>query len=440
MRAGKNGSPDEILRERCLGEIAPLLAAAKSIDSLSPAQKQQVRRRIVRTLFRAHPIRVRFRLAPVLVGVGLLVAGGVAFATAERLGLIRRAVDAPAPADAFSKATSAESHKHRAGRPIHAVRPAAAEMREESSGETGAVKPAVVLPDIPTPLLDGAAPSRTWVWAPIAPVSAPPTTAALAPIGRAVPSLTSSRASVVASADRPRAATRKLALGTPYLAEPVGAIAQGSALRPISFGAEPPPASPVLPTVPEARATLAPAAATPVPSPSARPEGELFPRHTTSDPALFGQALRKLRNEGNPAAALSLLQEHAQAYPHSVLGGERSSLEVEALLALHRDREALQRLDDMALDRLPRSGERFVVRGELRAGARRWREAEADFDKALASKSGSPAWHERALWGRAVARLRYGDQEDGLADVKRYRDMYPKGRFAAEAAKFFMNR
>jgi len=91
----------------------------------------------------------------------------------------------------------------------------------------------------------------------------------------------------------------------------------------------------------------------------------------------------------------------------------------------------------MALDRLPRSGERLVVRGELRAAARRWPEAKTDFDRALAQVSGSPAWHERALWGRGVARLRLEEREGGLADLERYLATYPKGRFAAEAAKFF---
>jgi len=109
----------------------------------------------------------------------------------------------------------------------------------------------------------------------------------------------------------------------------------------------------------------------------------------------------------------------------------------DALLALHRNREALARLDGMALDEIPRSGERFVVRGELRAAARRWLEASADFDRALSRVSGSPVWHERALWGRGVARLRCGEREAGLADIESYLDRYPKGRFAAEAVKFF---
>lgn len=159
-----------------------------------------------------------------------------------------------------------------------------------------------------------------------------------------------------------------------------------------------------------------------------------------SDQVLFGQAMRKLRWEHDPSAAFAALQEHERAYPKSALRGERTVLEVEALLALHRDAEALGRLDAMSLDDLPRSGERFVLRGELRAGVRRWQDATADFDQALARVSGAPAWHERALWGRGVTRLRCGEKEAGLADIEAYRDRYPHGRFAMEADKLLSGR
>jgi hypothetical protein len=200
-------------------------------------------------------------------------------------------------------------------------------------------------------------------------------------------------------------------------------------VAPPSAPAVPAPAAPSAPPL-----VLAPSAAPGAPAvaaPAAAPPPLL------TDQALFGQALRKLRQENDATSALALLREHTRAYPKSALAGERSALEVEALLALRRGRDALALLDGMALDKLPRSGERFVVRGELRAAARRWREAEADFDRALAQVSGSPAWHERALWGRGVARLRQNERDSGMADITRYHDTYPKGRFAAEAAKFF---
>jgi hypothetical protein len=428
MKASKSGSPDEI-RERFLGEIAPFLAAAGNIESLSPAQKQQVRKRISRTLFRFHSLHVRFRLAPVFVGVGLLVAGGVAFATAERLGLIRR-ID-QGPPSSLAKATS-DAHKRRTAHPRHAVQQDGL-LAEDAAEDAAKVEASIALPEVPDPLLSAPTTASTLVWSPIVQGRRPTSVQPANPAAFWKPSYAPriARTPVPSFAKNLSQPARTVALATPYLAEPAPPTTQPRA--PLFAPSVPVPAA--LPArqdvVPHADApSLAPAAPAKV-----EPEKRL-----PSDAVLFGQALRKLRNENNPTAALSALQEHAQAYPRSAISGERNALEVEALLALHRDREALQKLDGMALEELPRSGERFVVRGELRAAARRWQEAKADFDHALSRVSGSPAWHERALWGRGVAYLRCGEQEPGMADIERYRDLYPKGRFAAEASRFFTRR
>jgi hypothetical protein len=206
---------------------------------------------------------------------------------------------------------------------------------------------------------------------------------------------------------------------------------------------EAPRTAPVLaaedPPSTSAASPLAPASVAPI-APLPPPQHPLAKKSLPSDQVLLGLAMRKLRWEHDPSAAFAALQEHEREYPKSALRGERTELEVEALLALHRDAEALGRLDAMSLDQLPRSGERFVLRGELRAGVRRWQDATADFDQALARVSGAPAWHERALWGRGVTRLRCGEREAGLADIEAYRDRYPHGRFAAEAGKLLSRR
>ena len=150
---------------------------------------------------------------------------------------------------------------------------------------------------------------------------------------------------------------------------------------------------------------------------------------------MLGRALRSLRNDHDPVAALDILARHAALFPQSPLVSERAVLEVEALLALGRRDEALVRLDGMSLDNTPRSAERYVVRGELRSRAQRWREAGADFDRVVAGGRGTPAWQERALWGRAVARTHAGDQAGARADLQLYLQRYPTGRFAAEAAR-----
>jgi len=151
--------------------------------------------------------------------------------------------------------------------------------------------------------------------------------------------------------------------------------------------------------------------------------------------AMLGKALRSLRTDRDPAGALAILARHEAQFPQSPLASERSVLEVEALLALGRNDEALLRLDRMSLDYTPRSAERYVVRGELRARAQRWREAGADFDQALAHGRGTSLWQERALWGRAVTRTRAGDQTGARADLQLYLQIYPTGRFASEAAR-----
>jgi tetratricopeptide (TPR) repeat protein len=150
---------------------------------------------------------------------------------------------------------------------------------------------------------------------------------------------------------------------------------------------------------------------------------------------MLGQAMRRLRNDHDPAGAIEVLTRHAALFPQSPLASERSVLEVEALLALGRRDEALLRLDCMPLDNTPRSAERYVVRGELRARARRWSEAGADFDQAMAHSKGSPASRERALWGRAATRTHTGDRAGARADLQLYLQLYPTGRFASEAAR-----
>jgi tetratricopeptide (TPR) repeat protein len=149
---------------------------------------------------------------------------------------------------------------------------------------------------------------------------------------------------------------------------------------------------------------------------------------------MLGEALRNLRTQHNPAGALDILTRHAALFPQSSLASERSILEVEALLALARNDEALVRLDRMSLDNTPRSIERYVVRGELRARAQRWGEAGADFGLALANARRASTWQERALWGRAMARSHTGEQTGARVDLQNYLQLYPKGRFASQAA------
>lgn len=457
MRASKNPPSDDI-RERYLGEIAPLLDAARQIDSLTEVQTRQVRKRIVRTLFRTRFLSFRVRLVPVLAALGMLVIGGAAFAMAERLGFLPKLGAKTPSVPAVQPKQEVRKHRGSGARAMgraHVTDPP--EAAGNASDPVTSTGTAVVLPAIPDPLLLPIAEASTSGWSLLSETRAPKPALPATPVAAVERGATAPAADLAKPLRRPAKSMAYaepapvMTVPAPVMAAPAASFNGQTSPRETpaparSASAPLQPAKPLVPGSTTAAVPLVPAAQAAAPAPATpaaaatKPVAVPASRTVLSDQALFGQAMRKLRMESNPAAALSALQEHAQLYPRSSLAGERNALEVEALLALHRDRDALARLDTMALDELPRSGERFVVRGELRAAARRWQEASADFDHALTRVTGSPTWHERALWGRGAARLRCGDRDGGMADLDRYLDKYPTGRFAGEAAKFFPNR
>ena len=163
------------------------------------------------------------------------------------------------------------------------------------------------------------------------------------------------------------------------------------------------------------------------------------PSSAAVEQALLGDVLRSLRAQRDPSAALALLDEHARRFPETVLAPEAGMLRVEALLGLGRRTQALSVLDGLPLASMPNRNERLVLRGELRAAARRWPEARADFDGLLAALASandakSRDLQERALWGRASARSRLGDAAGARADLASYLRDFPSGRFATQAA------
>ena len=156
--------------------------------------------------------------------------------------------------------------------------------------------------------------------------------------------------------------------------------------------------------------------------------------------ALLGQAIRTLRDGHDARTALVLLAQYAGRFPGGAFASEATVLRIEALLALGRGHEALALLDGVSLASLPNQDEQRVVRGELRAADRRWREAAEDFDDALRGRDlpttnpRARSLQERALWGRAAARSRLGDQAGARADLELYLRDFPAGRFSAAAA------
>jgi hypothetical protein len=163
--------------------------------------------------------------------------------------------------------------------------------------------------------------------------------------------------------------------------------------------------------------------------------------------ASLAKALRRLRVDRAPESALEVLDEHRARFPRGLLAPEVARLRMEALWLTGRPEAALVELDREPSDMLADRDERHVLRGELHARAGQWRLAVTDFEAALHSHPGEEVATdrtadprlrdciERALWGRASARSHVGDAAGARADLRDYLRRFPRGRFAAEAAR-----
>jgi len=264
--------------------------------------------------------------------------------------------------------------------------------------------------------------------------------------GRKAPVVVVSRAPATApipSHRKPRPMTRLPA--TPALSDPVPDDGEPATHEPMPVPDEPKP----VPAPAKHRATVRVAILNeptppPVPSdatnmaPSIVEPPTRAPSPIAVEQSLLGQAMRILRDGHDARTALALLVQHAERFPKGALHSEATMLRIEALLTLGLRDEALSVLDRVPLASLPNRDEQLVVRGELRAANQRWREAEQDFDDALSSLPAASAKarniQERALWGRASARSRLGDQDGARADLDLYLRHFPGGRFAGPAA------
>jgi|WetSurMetagenome_2_1015567.scaffolds.fasta_scaffold174681_2 hypothetical protein len=149
--------------------------------------------------------------------------------------------------------------------------------------------------------------------------------------------------------------------------------------------AEAPPSIEALPrAVP--RRLARPESAAPLRSPIAEPtlaEGAL-----SIEARSLAEALARWRRDGQAEAALALLAAHERRFPQGGLAVEAKVARAEILLALGRRDQALAVLDALTLANLPRARELETLRGELRAGAGRCRDARFDLSRVLASGGG----------------------------------------------------
>jgi hypothetical protein len=161
----------------------------------------------------------------------------------------------------------------------------------------------------------------------------------------------------------------------------------------------------------------------------ASPTGTQPTAAIAQDARLLATALRSLRHDHDPRAALAALDVHARRFPDSALRPEADITRVDALLALDRRQSALAVLDGLAIPATTRGRELTIVRGELRVGAKRYAEAVTDFTRTLADG----VWDtlsERALHGRIACYLATGNQVGARADLRDYLSRFPAGRFA----------
>jgi hypothetical protein len=233
----------------------------------------------------------------------------------------------------------------------------------------------------------------------------------------------------------------------PVAASPIAAAPAASA----PGASSPIAAGPVAPStvVPPAGAPVAvapsPAATAPVgaaaaaapssPAAAALPVDETIVRESQ----LLAEAMERVRRHHDPDGALRLLDRYQRRFPDGTLRAEALSVRIDALLLGNRRAPALAELDAADLDRTPRAAELRVLRGELRASARRCAEAIVDFavvlgDGGAADRVDGPL-RERALFGRGTCRLAGGDRAGAAADLARYLSLFPDGRFAAAARR-----
>jgi tetratricopeptide (TPR) repeat protein len=192
----------------------------------------------------------------------------------------------------------------------------------------------------------------------------------------------------------------------------------------------------IAPAVVEAPLPVAePRRARPTPPARARVAAAPSEDPVVAESRLLADALQALRQRRDPLAALGALDEYERRFPSGALAPEAAAARVDALLALGRRAQALERLETMPLERLPRGAELRALRGELRAGRGQLGAALDDFSAVLAAKSAPAGVVERALYGRGSCRSRLGDVPGARADLEELLRRFPGSAFAEPARR-----
>jgi TolA-binding protein len=150
----------------------------------------------------------------------------------------------------------------------------------------------------------------------------------------------------------------------------------------------------------------------------------------------LAQALRLLRQEDKPRAALSLLDSHLAKHSEGPLAQEARLARVEVYVRLDQPTEALRALDDVSAHRAISPVESaWVLRQELLARQGTCVPALAGFDDTLAQPRLSSDLRGRALYGAAVCLSQLGKTTEARARFEQYLREFPGGPLAAATRK-----
>lgn len=181
---------------------------------------------------------------------------------------------------------------------------------------------------------------------------------------------------------------------------------------------------------PAAPALVAPSEPSPEPIAASRVAATESP--STGEARQLVEAIRRLRNDHDARGALSLL-DMIQSSSAATFADEIALVRVEALLDLGDRAAALAVLDSLPLPDIPRGEELLVLRGDLRAGAKRWADAIGDYTRGTAAAT--PQLVERSLFGRASCRMGVGETAFARSELQDYLQRFPNGMFVAEARR-----
>jgi tetratricopeptide (TPR) repeat protein len=157
---------------------------------------------------------------------------------------------------------------------------------------------------------------------------------------------------------------------------------------------------------------------------------------TQTEAHLLARAIAQLRQEGDPRAALSTLDQYIRIFPHGVLESESVRARLEALVQVNDLDTALSLLDGKRTFTDPLDVDLLLTRAELRARANRCREAVVDLAQILDIRTERST--ERALYDRAVCLGRLGLDDRSRADLITYERQFPRGRFLPEVKRLLL--